>query len=485
MKYLSISAVFSLACITSIVLARGVDYQKRIEEEQGRALPSCERLVSHIKLCRKLREAREIAKDVSLQIFEITEQRRKKNGKPEVTRRLVRREFALIVYDPGDNRLHTIVLDMPMVGNDTFQPNVRSSHDPSCQVVRIKGQTFIKFVFSVTCGDRKLYVYAAKHLSVPPVFRSRGVKAMTREAEPKVYLATPPYLANDEFGWLGRMHVLEAATEGLDELRNSQVHSKALPGKLVADIITPEALVNFLVTEQTDPCLLAERDPGCEKLLPQPLYERDEQVTDAVLTEFVLNGLDAYRYICSTAGACGAYQFTNKGTRVSVPDPRHPKKMLVQLNPGTYDAMRHKYPEGSLDPDFRRGTQSFRNSAKAAALLIDYELSSPKMPDWVRQVFVDDQRIGLLFPAMAYNGGPSQARGLAKLMNEFQSLRGILRPRFDTFPWQEFTRWIKAKNLAIRRGQPLALKWETLGYLRKFVANWTHFERYTWKERRR
>lgn len=485
MKYLVILPGLCLG--TGMALAQGIDHQKQIEDEQGRALPPCERLISHIELCRKLREAREIAQGVPLKILEVVEQRLKKDGKPEVVRKSVRREFAIVAYDPLTDQLHTIVLDMPLVGNDFFQPVVQTKHDPPYQVTRIKGQTFIKMVFRITMGDRPLYAYAANHLSVPPAFRSQGVEAMTREAEPRVYLATPPYLANDEFGRLGRTYAMGEAEEGLNELRNSQVPSKALPGKLVADIITPKALLNFLVTEQTDPCLLVERDPGCAKLLPQSLYERDEQVTDAVLTEFVLNGFDAYRYICSPppANACGYYQFTNTWKQKLVADPKHPTGKRVEMVPGTYDAMRREYPTASLDPEFRRGTRGFRNSAKAAALLIDYELSSPKVPDWVRRIFVDDQRIGLLFPAMAYNGGPSQSQALARLMSEFQRLRGIPLLHFDTFPWQEFALWIKTRNLAVKKGQPLVLKWETLGYLRKFVANWNHFERYTWQERRR
>lgn len=447
-------------------LAEGIDYQKRIEEEREKSLPSCEAFVQRANVCRKLREARLLAKRIPLEIFETVERRLSKGKKPALVRRMVRREFGLVAYHPLSDSFHTIVADMPLVGDDTFQPNVRTRHDPPYQVIRIKGQTFNKMIFQVTMGDEELLVYAAKHLSVPPVFRSKDIKTMNEEAEVVTYLATPPYLADAEFARQGQNIALHAIGESLAELRKNQVPSSAYPGKLVADVVTAETLLNLLVTEQTDPCLLEERDRGCERLLPKRLYERDEQVVDAVLTEFAINGLNAYRDICSVAAACGAYQFTNNRVR---------QKNGKYAN-GTYEAMRLMYPLAELDPDFKRGTRGFRNSAKAAAVLTDYELSSRGVPDWVREAFVDDHQMGLLFPAAAYNGGPSQAKALAVLMIEYGKLKKIERPTFISFPWQEFIAWVKSKGAA--------LKYETIGYIRKCVSNWTHIARYQRLHRR-
>lgn len=447
-------------------LAEGIDYQKRIEEEREKSLPSCEAFVQRANVCRKLREARLLAKRIPLEIFETVERRLSKGKKPALVRRMVRREFGLVAYHPLSDSFHTIVADMPLVGDDTFQPNVRTRHDPPYQVIRIKGQTFNKMIFQVTMGDEELLVYAAKHLSVPPVFRSKDIKTMNEEAEIVTYLATPPYLADAEFARQGQNIALHAIGESLAELRKNQVPSSAYPGKLVADVVTAETLLNLLVTEQTDPCLLEERDRGCERLLPKRLYERDEQVVDAVLTEFAINGLNAYRDICSIAAACGAYQFTNNRVR---------QKNGKYAN-GTYEAMRLMYPLAELDPDFKRGTRGFRNSVKAAAVLTDYELSSRGVPDWVREAFVDDHQMGLLFPAAAYNGGPSQAKALAVLMIEYGKLKKIERPTFISFPWQEFIAWIKSKGAA--------LKYETIGYIQKCVSNWTHIARYQRLHRR-
>lgn len=447
-------------------LAGNIDYQRKIEEEQQKGMPSCEVFVERADVCRKLREARSLAEKISLQIFETIERHLGKNGKPMIGKRSIRREFGLVAYDPETDGFHTIVLDMPLIGDSVFQPNVRTKHYPPYQVFRIKGQTFNKMVFEVTMGGRELPVYAAKHLSVPPVFRSKDLVAMNQEAETVIYLATPPYLVSEEFALQGQNIALRAIEEALSQLREKRVPSDAYPGKLVADIVTPETLLNLLVTEQTDPCLLEERDRGCERLLPKRLYDRDEQVVDAVLTEFVINGLDAYRYICSGAAACGAYQFTNNQVR----------QKNGKYGPGTYEAMRLAYPSAELDPDFKRGTRGFRNSVKAAAVLTDYELSSQGVPDWVRKAFVDDRQMGLLFPAAAYNGGPSQAKALARLMVEYGDLKKIKRLAFDSFPWQEFIAWVKSKGAA--------LKYETIGYIKKCVSNWAHLGRYERLHRR-
>lgn len=443
---------FTSMLLVGVLAVQGVHAQEEgvqvvsKQEARGDILPSCERFVQRRELCEKLREARAIAEGVTLGIFEgLVERAKGKKGKT------ILREFVVVAHDPLDGTPHPIKLAMPLVGNSTFQPIVLTEHDPPYQVTRTKGQTFNKMLFEVTMGDRELFVYAAQHLSVPATFRSRDARTMTREANPIVYLATPPYLVNEEFVAAGKEYVLAVLQEVLSELREKRVYSKTYPGRLVADVITPQILLNLLVIEQTDPCLLQDREPGCVRLLPKLLYAQDEHVMDAVLVEFVLNGLDAYRYICSSAAACGAYQFTNNKTH---------------RFGGTYNAVRTIYPEAALDASFRQGTESFRNSAKAAALLIDLELSSRGVPDWVRQAFVEDERVGALFPTAAYNGGASQSRMLAQLVAEYRRLHGIAVTTFETFPWQEFFAWIKGKGKAF--------KTETLGYMKKSVLAWRH-----------
>lgn len=426
-------------------------FERQLQEEKDFPLPSCERLIKERELCKKLREARARAEAIALTIVVVWEEQASKWGKKPVLIQRFHRQFGLVAYDPIGNEWHEIVLTMPLAGNSIFQPVVVTEHNPPYQVTRIKGQTFNKMLYAVKVGARDLYVYASKHLLVPATFRGKEPRAMKAEAEEIVYLATPPYLVKDkeELARLGKEYVLEIYEEVLRDLREAGVVSKAYPGRLVADVSSREVPLVILSAEQTDPCLLQVRDRGCIHLVPQSLYERDEQVIGAVLTEFVLNGLYAYRHICSSAAACGAHQFTN--------NPTHNFG-------GTYNMVRAAYPRASLDPVFRRGAQGFRNSAKAAVLLIDLELSSRAVPDWVRVAFLEDQRLGSLMPGGAYNGGASQSKRLAGLLVEYSTLQKSTLS-FETFPWQSFFSWAKGREI---------LKGETLGYVQKIAKIWKY-----------
>lgn len=418
------------------------------QQELAYPLPSCEELKTHRVLCEQLREARQRVQTMNLTLVATTEHRLV--GKKKVSASVLKRQFAVVAYDPVVKKWHELILSMPLIGNSTFQPDIVSA-DGQCQVTRLKGQTFNKMILQLSCDGRELSVYASQHLSLAPEWRGQNIANMMARAERVVYLATPPYLVNDEFAHLGRQYVLTVLADVLRDLRALGVPSRAYSGRLVADVITERMLLNLLVIEQTDPCLLQDREPGCIRLLPKLLYALDEHVVDAVLTEFVINGLEAYRHICSVAAACGAFQFTNNKT---------------QAFGGTYNVVRQHYPTAQLDPSFTRGTRSFRNSAKAAALLIDLELASPGTPGWVRETLIADERIGLLFPAAAYNGGASQSRKLAQLVTEYRRLHGMREFFFESFPWTHFFAWVKNRGLA--------LKAETLGYVKKSIDTWNH-----------
>jgi len=448
MKFL---VIFMFGLLVQQGRAASVDDQTHVnlfQQELAYPLPSCEELRTQRTLCEHLREARERVQTMNLSIVATSEQHQVR--KKKVITSVLKRQFAVVAYDPDAQTWHELVLSMPLVGNSTFQPDIVSA-DGQCQVTRLKGQTFNKMIFRLYCDKRELLVYASQHLSLPPEWREQKITSMTAKAEKVVYLATPPYLVNEEFAHLGRQYVLTVLTGVLRDLRALGVPSRAYPGRLVADVITETMLLNLLVIEQTDPCLLQDREPGCVRLLPKLLYALDEQVVDAVLTEFVINGLEAYRHICSVAAACGAFQFTNNKT---------------QAFRGTYNVVRQSYPSAQLDPLFTRGTRSFRNSAKAAALLIDLELSSSGTPGWVREAVISDERVGLLFPAAAYNGGASQSRKLAQLVTEYRRLHGMNEFFFESFPWTHFFVWVKAKGLALKK--------ETLGYVKKSVDTWNH-----------
>ncbi len=246
---------------------------------------------------------------------------------------------------------------------------------------------------------------------------------------------------------------MQAIDVALEELRKLGVASRAHPGRLVGDAVNALSVANLIVAEQTDLCFLEDRPRGCEARVRKQPYTSDDEVRRAVNVEFAVNGLRAFRYMRSPADARGVLQFTNNKTKWSK---------------GTYTGMVNLYPKALLDPDFRRGSESFINLAKAAALLIDYELSSKKLPDWVREVARRDPEFAAMLVGGAYNGGPPQAERLAELVERFKREHGLdLKDlTVEHFPAEAFKRLLD--------GPRVGLKPETRLYIKKIIDNWRH-----------
>lgn len=456
MKYLVMFFVVASLCGGPVFASEANLYERQLKEEQA-VLPSCNQLFREKELCKKVREAQARAGQIPLRIFELVERQLSKSGKPLVTRS-VRREVGLIALNPADGSEHEIIFDMPIVGDAVFQPNVRTEHNPSYEVRRTKGTTYVRMGYDVKMGDQELLVLAAAHLSIPEGISASDISALRKRAEKKVYLATPPHLAGKEFAEAGQKFVLQGIERARQDLREKMVESRAYPGELVADKSPPQVAQMLIASEHTDMCLFQKHDPGCDYLILKNPFLRDEQVVDAVFAQFFWDGYAAFSDSCSDQDACGVAQFTN------TPSVKNGVRF-----PGTYDSLRRLYPKAELDSNFRRGTKSFENSIKALILLVDSDLASKRIPDWVRVAFVEDYRLGAPFPAMSYFGGPPESRNLVTLIGEFQKLRGVTQLHFDTFPWQEFTQWVEEKNLAVKKGRNLVLGRKTLGYLRKCV----------------
>lgn len=434
--------VIFVALLPSIAGAAYVSEEEAVAMHYPEVSDECRRYITARETCRLLSEARLLVESEPLAIRAVNDKKSRLTG--------YTKEFVLAAYDSIERKFQIIRLDMPLMPTLSFQPRVLSS---PCLVERTKGQSFNKMFYKVTCDGRELQVYAAKHLSIPSTFRSRDAAGMTQEATPLFYLSTPPYLVSEEFSESGKEAFLSEASEALRELRSENVPSLAYRGMRVADVMTEWVPLILLLAEQTDPCLLQKRDRGCERLIPVIPFQSDEQTMEAVLAEFVSNGKNAFSRLCSAMAACGAMQFTNK-YRV-----RKGKQIM-----GTYDAVRLKYPEAKIDPDFRRGTQDIRNGIKAAMLLIDLELSYA--PPWVRMAFLRDYRLGLLCTGAAYNGGAAQCGKFAALMMAFQKQHGLQGFSFDNFPRKQFLEWAKMHTLALNR--------ETHGYVEK-IWNIYHF----------
>ncbi len=424
-------------------------YEIALQRETETFIP-CEVFERERLLCERLATAREQLKSVTLTTYD------RKEGK----RTVPYREFALIAYDPAEDRLHEIRLAMPKdIGKRLdFQPIVRTESDPPYQVKRLRGTSLNKMVFEIRYGERELYAYAGKHLlftqeKLHPLWGGKTIELQ----EEVVYLATAPYLVNEEFARAGQALFMAAIERAFTELRESGQQSLAYPGRLLADVVTPNEVAHLLVAEQTDPCFLVRRPPGCERLIPIRPYPSDEVVMQAVNTEFVVNGLTAFRHMRSFANARGVLQFTNNANK---------------RYSGTYSTVVGRYPKAMIDPDFRRGSKSLGNLAKAAACLIDLELSSRKLPDWVREAFLIDRDFGMPVPGAAYNGGASQSHQLSRLIESFAKKHGIDQGDFlfDLFPWDRFLDWVDQT-----KGN---LKPETRGYIEKIIKIRDHLRRH-------
>lgn len=420
-----------------------IDYDERIAEE-GRTYIDCSLLQEERLICDRLETARMLASLTPLKTFV------QRVGKRDV----LYREFVLIAYDPVELRFHDILLGMPVeVGNDfNFQPIVRT--EEGYGVKRLRGQSLNKMVFEVHYEGRELQVYSAKHLlftkeKLHPLWGGRTIELV----QEVVYMATAPHLVHPELARHGQTLFMTAIDIALRELCELEVPSKAHPGRLVCEVVPSISVANLLVAEQTDPCFLKERPKGCDRLIPTPPYQNDDEVRRAVNVEFAVNGLSAFRYMRSHADARAALQFTNNKTKKSQ---------------GTYTAMVDLSPRARLDPDFTRGSKSLINLAKAAVLLIDYELSNKRLPDWVREAALRDPEFVILIAGGAYNGGPSQAKLMAQLIEGFkQEHRLDLEDlTVENFPTEAFKRRLD--------GPKVGLKPETLLYIKKIIDNWRH-----------
>lgn len=429
------------------VQAEPLDTARYVEqiEDETHAFANCPLFIESVRVhCERLATARFRARGTPLQTFECQE------GK----RRIPCREFVLIAYAERTGEWHDILLGMPVhVGGDRhFQPSLRTETVVPYRVKRLRGQSLNKMTFEVFHGDEELLVYGAKHLLFGdrrPRPNQDGQDVPYREV---LYLSTPAHLVQPEFANVGYLMLKVTTRQALAELRTLGVESLAYPGRLVADTVPIAAPIKLVLTEQTDPCFLWDRPrpKECVRRIPERPYPNNQMVREAVLAEFFVNGLSAFRYMRSEEDAWGVLQFTNKPSGDYL---------------GTYTTVVRRYPGAALDPDFARGTQGLVNMLKAAILLIDLELANPSLPKWAKQLFLVDPELGFIFPGGAYHGGGTQSARLARLMQDF-ARKHKLPLRSDSFLWEEFSRYVETAASGMGPN--------TRGYVRKIIDNILH-----------
>jgi hypothetical protein len=415
-------------------------YLREIATEKTLPLPDCSGLpTGSDHLCKTIRTAQEQVRSSVLSVYKDKAQ--------------MLREFVIIAQDPVTEEFHEILLDMPVSPRGDFQPRVKTEHDPPYRVERVSGSSFIKMRFVIYAGDTRLYAYAAKYLDIPTGMNTSSLEKVRAAAEPLVYLYADEHTSNSDLARKGFEFVRTALMPAHLQVRT--IPSRAVPGKSIGDIISPAVLLDFLVAEQTDhDQFFGGKDwKAYDEGIDDPF---EQEAIRTVFVNFFINGLDAYRYICSKEKACGPYQFTNRARVVEG------KRYL-----GTYDMVRFAYPQANLDPDFRRGTHGFTNSAKAALLLMDFELTHGAKR--VREDFVREPELGILYAGAAYNGGAMQAKRLAEFFDRYER-KGKVQLTLATLPWSSLLLATQQQKLLFR---------ETLGYIRKLsILRKLHVSRY-------
>lgn len=409
------------------LLFRFGEHERNYKAEAAYPLPRCDGLSEEgMRLCLLTREARRIAEETPLAIYQ------QKSG------REIWREFVLVAYDDLAQRFDRIMFEMPVAEKAGLRSRIKT---PGYAFERIRGTSLNQMTFRIWKEEREIFVYAAKYVVVPKEVWRAPLPIVRMFAEEVPYLATPEHLNTAEFCAKGMDFAKGHIEEVLANLRRRGVRSFAVSGALVADTFHPLDLLALIGIEQSgEEQLFGERFSNFSN------GRHDLREFCRVFSTYMLNGLIAFRYVCSGAPACGAYQFTDRSPS------------------WTYTSVRKRYPLASLDPKFTRGTGTFYNATAAAALLLDLERANEKISGILADLRKTDPFLAEFFPIAAYNGGASQAVHLSVLYAKYRKERGK-EMRSSEMPWD----WGPFADPA-RRYKPTPGEFfpQTVRYLRKY-----------------
>jgi hypothetical protein len=257
---------------------------------------------------------------------------------------------------------------------------------PGIQARHVKGTGAERLMFSFTRDGDPLRVYGRKF----PVFDNDLIKhkqwsAVVQTAKPIVYLPFTEDTFDPAFVSGGKEFLTATARKAIEELRRAQVPSAAFRGELLADVIPLQLIATLAVIEQTD-----DRD----------YVEKQALAFDEVLSQYGLKREEAYRYSVSSAKALGPMQFTNRKGK------------------GTYALVVRRCPGARLDPVFESGATNLLNAMKAAACLMDLDLSG--MREDIRVAYRANPEVLGIFPVASYNGGSRNVTKLYRVLTRMK-----------------------------------------------------------------
>ena len=345
------------------------------------------------------------------------------------------KEVALAVWDPIEDKFHTIRLMIPYSYGAPFSFQVLTAgHD----VEHVAGRGPSKLVFTAKKDERKLLVLAYRHWWISPGHSNNDdPKVFEKYAEEIIYSPYAPDLYDEETILKGAEFLFSEIAAVKLELQEKRIASRAYPDKMLSEVIPDDYPFNLGHNEQMD----------------HGKYEADANLAaEEISIEYALNGKDAFRWIASSANARGPFQFTNIGRGKSL---------------GTYDYVVRDCVGANLIKDFNSGTQDLRNMIKAAICLLDLELS--KMPKDVLELYQNDYRAAAAYPSACYNGGCGKAitlyNWLKRNKKELKSdsfefpVSSIGHPETHTYLRKQAFLWgytdrIKEKLQNLKKGQP-------------------------------
>lgn len=332
-------------------------------------------------ILQKVSEADERCNDVSMKDFVETD-----GG------RITARPVALCAFKESDQSWHVIRIALPQPISESFKscaanaPTVFARRECSLpyrvlsdgyRVEHLGGYGITRLIFNVSQGGEHLVVYRTRHVWFDDdALASKDVLRIVATLREINYTPYHPDFEDRELLSIGIDLLRGRIREAQARLRADRVYSRAFPDQLIADTVPWEIPMALAAIEQTD---------------DKKFQENDRASTEAVFTEFALNGDAAFRWSYSSASALGALQFTNANGN------------------GTYRMVLDRYPEARLDPDFESGARDLDNILAAAICLIDLEIAQfPK----IRKYYMRNPKLGGIYPVAAYNGGHGAAAKL-------------------------------------------------------------------------
>jgi hypothetical protein len=334
---------------------------------------------------------------------------------------------------------HTVEIEMPFP-----VPRLKPGKAPSFRVltpgyeaVHVRGTGAERLMFDIFHNGEKLSVYGRKYPMIDAaVAKKEGIRAAVSNAETITYLpmtddSTPLFAAQ------GQQLLRSTAEAALGELRASKVKSFAYPGKLLGDTVLPETLISLAVIEQTDDA---------------EFKSAPAQALNKTLGHYGLMRSQAFTYSVSIANAAGPMQFTDKRGN------------------GTYSMVVRRCTGANLSRDFDAGARDLLNAMKAAACLLDMDISN--MPDDVQDEYSQSPAPVSIFGVAAYNGGGGNAAKLLKavrlLKTDLADLRIPELAAFDKLQSRCPCLWADRNGQTTSISLP-AYNRENVGYVDKYL----------------